>query len=389
MAPGSINRSLTPPMSNKVRVAIVMPELFHGGAETQFRMLAEGLDRDTFEVTIIVEQSIKDRLDRDEDSKWIAQNKLSARIARADGLRSNSGNVRRLYSAIKLWFKLLPSLCRHEYDAMIVYSALGMRLTPLLRLFGVITIFSERNAGIYTRIDLLRKRFYFAAAHAIVCNSKTASENYLSYGLASVIIENAVALPARKMPRQTSGEKLTLLVPARISPVKNQALVLAALPSLDAIVDKVYLAGAIEDAEYLDQLTQIIDNSGLYPTVEILGFVSDMDMLYERSDVIVLPSRSEGMPNVLLEAMARERPCVASDIPSNREILRDGNVLFDVDSTLSFADTVRYIAQLSADETQKLTHNNRVFVERKFSVDAMVRAYSGILMLALEGRTSG
>ena len=43
------------------------------------------------------------------------------------------------------------------------------------------------------------------------------------------------------------------------------------------------------------------------------------------ADCFVLPSRREGLSNALLEAMAAGLPCIANDIPPNREVLDDGN----------------------------------------------------------------
>jgi glycosyltransferase involved in cell wall biosynthesis len=55
--------------------------------------------------------------------------------------------------------------------------------------------------------------------------------------------------------------------------------------------------------------------------VRFLGYVGDMPSFYAACDIIVLPSRSEGSSNMLLEAMACGKPVVASDIPPMREQL--------------------------------------------------------------------
>jgi glycosyltransferase involved in cell wall biosynthesis len=55
--------------------------------------------------------------------------------------------------------------------------------------------------------------------------------------------------------------------------------------------------------------------------VGFLGYVADMPSFYAACDIIVLPSRSEGSSNMLLEAMACGKPVVASDIPPLREQL--------------------------------------------------------------------
>lgn len=59
-------------------------------------------------------------------------------------------------------------------------------------------------------------------------------------------------------------------------------------------------------------------------TLEVLGYVADMRDLYAACDVLVLPSRSEGCPNVILEAMAMRTAVVAADTPATREIVRSG-----------------------------------------------------------------
>jgi len=47
--------------------------------------------------------------------------------------------------------------------------------------------------------------------------------------------------------------------------------------------------------------------------------------VYRRLDTLVIPSRSEGLPNVLLEALAADIPCVATDVGAIPEVLTDPN----------------------------------------------------------------
>ena len=58
--------------------------------------------------------------------------------------------------------------------------------------------------------------------------------------------------------------------------------------------------------------------------LRVLGFVRDMRDFYAACDVLVLPSRSEGCPNVVLEAMAMKTAVVAADMPATREIVTTG-----------------------------------------------------------------
>lgn len=70
-----------------------------------------------------------------------------------------------------------------------------------------------------------------------------------------------------------------------------------------------------------DQLVRQVDEAGLTSTIRFLGAREDVADLMCAADVLVLPSRSEGFPGVLIEAMLLELPIVANDLPSVREVL--------------------------------------------------------------------
>lgn len=99
-----------------------------------------------------------------------------------------------------------------------------------------------------------------------------------------------------------------------------------------------YLIG---DGESRDELEATIFSSGFSDRIHILGWRSDVPDLLNAIDVMVLPSRWEGMPLAILEAMSSSVPIVASDIPGNNHLVRDGidGILFPVDDSdaLSFA----------------------------------------------------
>jgi glycosyltransferase involved in cell wall biosynthesis len=70
-----------------------------------------------------------------------------------------------------------------------------------------------------------------------------------------------------------------------------------------------------------DELASIIDVLDLVGSVRLLGHRDDVAELFCAADVFVLPSRREGIPGVVQEAMALEVPIVASDIAPVREAL--------------------------------------------------------------------
>ena len=67
--------------------------------------------------------------------------------------------------------------------------------------------------------------------------------------------------------------------------------------------------------------------AGLPPNVELLGRVDDarLDKLYSACDALILPTRFEGMPTVVLEAMARAKPIIVSDVGASGELVSPHN----------------------------------------------------------------
>lgn len=60
----------------------------------------------------------------------------------------------------------------------------------------------------------------------------------------------------------------------------------------------------------------------------LMDHVDEIEKLYRAADVFILPSKSEGMPNVVLEAMASGLPCVATRVSGIRELIEEGKTGF-------------------------------------------------------------
>ena len=70
-------------------------------------------------------------------------------------------------------------------------------------------------------------------------------------------------------------------------------------------------------------LRRIVEQLGL-TNVEFAGQQNNIEEVWSKHHALVLPSRFEGMPLVVVEAMLCGRPCVVTDVGGNRELVRDG-----------------------------------------------------------------
>jgi glycosyltransferase involved in cell wall biosynthesis len=133
------------------------------------------------------------------------------------------------------------------------------------------------------------------------------------------------------------------------------------------------------------RLQQDAARLGLGASIEWLGYSDDVRELYRRLTVLILPSRSEGLPNVLLEAMAHGVPVVATAVGGVPEVAAHGRTGF-----LAAADDVEGLAALIerivADPALRaeLAARAREEVAARFSLDARLRALTAVYDEVLE-----
>jgi colanic acid/amylovoran biosynthesis glycosyltransferase len=162
-----------------------------------------------------------------------------------------------------------------------------------------------------------------------------------------VEVSERAALPVPN--RKTEGDPLTLLAVGRLHAVKDHAFLVRACEQLDGrnIDFECAIAG---DGPERRNLELLIRKCGLEKRVNLLGHVlrERMDSLYDQADVIVLTSRSEGIPLVLMEAMARERIVLAPAITGIPELVIAGRTgfLYESGSLESFVDRLLCIRSL-------------------------------------------
>jgi starch synthase (maltosyl-transferring) len=116
--------------------------------------------------------------------------------------------------------------------------------------------------------------------------------------------------------------------------------------------------------------------SGVADRVRLLGWRPDVAEILSRCDLFVLPSRWEGMPNALLEAMACGLPAVATDVEGVREVLGEGadEQVVPPGSAAELAARIeRFLGD--PDSARTLGARNRQRVESEFSLPQMIARY--------------
>jgi len=149
------------------------------------------------------------------------------------------------------------------------------------------------------------------------------------------VIRNAARLNAFAEPDPEFGDKLRGLFPAdsplspivlaagRLSPEKGFDVLLEAVPSILRRHPNARFVLFGEGAERA-KLEARVSELGLTGRFALPGFSAELDRFLPWADVIVLPSYTEGLPNVALEASAAGVPIVATAVGGTPEVVADG-----------------------------------------------------------------
>lgn len=182
-----------------------------------------------------------------------------------------------------------------------------------------------------------------------------------------------------------SGKTLVGFV-GRLSADKGISHLLQALAAMPASLAESIHAVIVGDGEYRGALESEARALGLSERVHFLGNRRDTPLLYTAFDVFVLPSRREGFPMVLLEAMACGLPVIATRVGDVDHIIEQGVSGLVVEPTDTAALQQALQALLAEpDRAQRMGTAARERVERRFSSARMAREYLAIYQSVMGG----
>jgi glycosyltransferase involved in cell wall biosynthesis len=133
-------------------------------------------------------------------------------------------------------------------------------------------------------------------------------------------VDTALFCPPESAP---ANETPILLYVGRVSEEKGLDDLINALSELKSTAWRLKLIG---DGPYMTTLRALITQVGLDDRVDVLGWLPREALIkhYQSADIFTFPSKHEGMPNSVLEAMACGLPVLATRIAGNEELVQDG-----------------------------------------------------------------
>lgn len=217
----------------------------------------------------------------------------------------------------------------HEFTMAVYGAAAALRLGArhVITMHGGRYFAEQRRRRIALRWAARRSSALVGVSRA------TAEDLERSLGLppaAVAVVPNGIEFRTgtrervRQEVQMAEGELLCVAV-GNLYPVKGHMVLLQALAALQRTAHDVPWRLAIAGrGEEEARLRAFADAHGMGDRVHLLGFRSDIPDVLAAADLFVMPSRSEGLPLALVEAMAASLPIVASDVGGIPEVVTSG-----------------------------------------------------------------
>jgi len=223
-------------------------------------------------------------------------------------------------------------------------------------------------------------RIIWKNASAIVANSIGLRDLAIKFDsrFEIPIIPNGVDLKTYKTENRNKTSPHLLSV-GRVVYQKGFDIALRALADLKDLKWEWHIAG---DGPQMDALKSLAQELGIDKRILFLGWQSREQLIeqYKWSNLFLFPSRHEGMPNAVLEAMASGLPVIASRIAGNEELVVDGEtgILFPTEDVDSLRVALKKILN-DVSLRRQMGEASRRRVEERYSWENTAKQYALLL----------
>jgi glycosyltransferase involved in cell wall biosynthesis len=365
------------------KVLLLIDNLDSGGAQNQMVLLAQGIKKSGYDLTVVTYFEGTSFF----SSALNAHNIKHILIQKNDKL--GIGFVLNLIKFIKEnGFEIAVSFMNTPNSYLALCKFLFI---PKLEI-----IISHRMKTELSRMSFIRKGLLKCVnnqANYIVCNSNHERLNWITHqrNVTDRIstIYNGVDQSRFSPPSTYRTLERKLLVVGSLSQYKNGLIILEAVKRLkESGVQniQVHWIGRVDKHlkdrnQYAQTMFNYIEKHKLEDWISFDEPVIDIQNKYLNYDGLILASKSEGLPNVVCEALSTGLPVILSDVLDHPMLVEEGSegFLFDADSADNLCVAIETFYKLDNDTYIKLQKNAVTKAKKLFSLKSYIDSYINLI----------
>lgn len=352
-----------------MRILLVLPSLGAGGAERVISFIAQKLDRNKFEVRLLITASEK-------ENKFIVEGVTTIYLNKSRVIKAIPGIINQIRS-----FKPEVVLGAIEHlNAVLGFISILFPKTKFIgREVNVMSVLMNVGKGKKSRLAPYIFSFSYKRLDQIICQSEDMRKDFeRRFPFAKhkiVTINNPITIPQPQSGEALgTKEEIKFITVARLAKQKGHLRILEALSTLSIPFSYTIVGDGPEKEAIFNRIKEL----NLEEKVAHIPFSSQVPELLAQSDLFLQGSFVEGFPNALLESCAMGTPVLAFKAPGGiDEIIQPG---INGDMAEDIADFSLKIENL----TQQIQHWQRSDVSNsvysRYSQEIILDAYEQLFL---------
>jgi len=339
-----------------------------GGAENMVVQLVSRIDKSKYLPVVITIESPSDspfeKILIEQDIKIIYLN------------RAGRPNIK---SMISMWCaldKIKPEIvhsnlhmCVHAVPWIVFHHAKLIHTIHTKPCFE----FSRRIRLVMNLMYKIKKAVPIAISNIIAkeaCDLYSLNENYIE-----IIVNPVDTKKFINTGINVKSNKINFITVGRLTPVKNQELLIKAMAELYKRIPNIHLS-IVGCGELLKSLQEISEQLNVSNVISFTGNVTNIQERLNTADIFVLTSHYEGLPLSILEAMSTSLPIISTDVGGVSDIVKENGILIKEGNLNELVSAMEKLAN----DTQ-LRHCMGMISRKeaeKYDIDKIVLKYQGL-----------
>lgn len=354
------------------KVFLCIPTLRMGGAEKFVVDLATTIDKEEFDVCVVVTYGLN-------DNKY--KEKLKNSNIKIINVAHGTNRLWTIFELIKLFFREKPDVV-HANIGSLQYILLPAVLCGVKKKLFTVHSMAYRIAG------GCMKKIYNLAFHYLgfkpVGISKIVAESIVQeYGLQSELVttvNNGIDIQRFAPAVSSTNGEVTFINVGTLYYIKNHKYLIECFYEVHKANPKTKLI-IVGDGELREELDGLIRKLNLENAVSLVGNQNDVALYLKRSDIYVSSSLVEGLPLSVLEGMACGLPVIANKVGGIPDIVNEGKngLLIKLDDRKAFIEAMLSLAN---DNFKRKSYGkkSRDIVCSQWSLEQCVKGYEKLYL---------